>query len=210
MNDQGPAVEVELVSQAVAGDEQALMRLLEEQGRSLLPEIDRQIGARHRAIIAAEDVFQISCMDAFLRIGAFQPRGPGSFSAWLRRIASNNLQDAIKELDREKRSPPGVRVEAHSEDESYLGLVENMALTTTTPSRALARGELRAGVELALSRLPREYEEALRLYEIAGLSGAEVAERMGKSHGAVRILLARARQRLGELLLENPQLFSRA
>lgn len=198
-----------LFDRAISGDEAALVALLEEAGPSLLAEMERQIGAKHRALVDAEDLFQITCMEAFLRIRGFVPSGPGSFMAWLRRIARNNLLDAIKELERDKRPPPVRRIVATGSDESYRNLVERLAVTTSTPSRAYAREELQAGVEQALRQLPQDYETALRLYELEGLSAIDIAQRMGKSHGAVRMLLARARQRLAEILLATPQFQSR-
>jgi len=196
-----------LLERAVAGDEQALIDLLEDVGPVVHREIERQIGAKHRPAVDADDVFQITCMEAFLRIRSFNPTGPASFVAWLKQIARNNLRDAIRELERDKRPPPGMRIDLLTGADSYVNLVERVAATTTTPSRVCAREELREGVENALRQLPAEYEQSLRLFELEGLSGQQVAERMGKSHGAVRMLLARARERLTEILLANADLF---
>jgi RNA polymerase sigma factor (sigma-70 family) len=55
-------------------------------------------------------------------------------------------------------------------------------------------------VDEALRKLPADYEQVLRLYELDGLSAPEVGQRMGRSHGAVRMLLARARECLGHTL----------
>jgi len=197
--------EVELVGRAVAGDESALVQLLEDASLALHAEMQHSIGSAYRSAVDADDIVQVTCLEAFLRIRSFVPQGPGSFSAWLRRIAENNVRDAIKELQRDKRPPPGRRAEAPVGDESYVALVKQLAGTTTTPSRACARDELRQGVDAALRQLPPDYEQALRLYELEGLSGQEVAERMGRRHGAVRMLLARARERLAEILSTSPQ-----
>jgi RNA polymerase sigma-70 factor (ECF subfamily) len=199
------------VQRAVEGDEAALVRLLDEAAPALLRELSRQIDARHRAVVDAEDIVQVTCVEAFLHVRTFKPGGPGSFFGWLRRIAENNLSDAVRELERDKRPPPGRRIEALVGDESYSyeALIDRLAITTSTPSRAAARHEIRAGVDAALRQLPPDYERALRLYELEGLSGQEVADRMGRRHGAVRVLLARARQRLAEILSADAQFASR-
>jgi len=199
-----------LLERAIAGDEQALTCLLEEAGPRLHAELERRIADRHRAVVDADDLFQVTCMEAFLRIRAFQPSGPASFGAWLRRIAQNNLLDAVKELERDRRPPPGRRVEFAGGDESYVTLVERLAGSATTPSQRCASRELREGVDAALHQLPPDYEQVLRLYELEGLSGAEAAEILGRSHGAVRMMLARARERLTEILTAMPQFVSRA
>lgn len=186
---------------AIAGDEPALMALLEDASPALHADMEKSIGQRYRGVVEADDIVQVTYLEAFLRIRSFRPERADSFTAWLRRIAANNLRDAIRTLEREKRPPPGKRAHAPVGDESYSALVNQLAVTTSTPSRVVIRDELRASVDAALRQLPQDYEQVLRLYELAGLSGEEVAEHMGRSHGAVRMMLARARERLAELLI---------
>lgn len=199
----------EWLSRAVAGDEDALVALLDAVSVQLHAEVDGKIGARYRGIVEADDILQVTWLEAFLRIRSFVP-SPGGFLAWLRRVAENNLRDAIKELERDRRPPPHKRVRQPDNDESYVALVERISATTTTASRVYARKELRQNLDATLKQLPPDYEQALRLFELEGLSGAEVAERMGRKHGAVRMLLARARERLTELLVSDTRFFSRA
>ena len=68
----------------------------------------------------------------------------------------------------------------------------------------MAREELER-IESAFDRLPEEYREVITLARIAGLSRAEIAERMGRREGAVRTLLSRALARLAELLDERAE-----
>src|SRR5262245_40089030 len=99
----GPSVE-QLVERAQRGEAQALSELLERHGLELQSHIERQIGSRYRGKFDADDVLQVTFLEAFLRIGSFQPGG--AFAAWIRKIAENNLQDAIRELERNKRPSP--------------------------------------------------------------------------------------------------------
>jgi RNA polymerase sigma-70 factor (ECF subfamily) len=57
----------------------------------------------------------------------------------------------------------------------------------------------------ALERLPAKQREALVLFEISGLSLAEIQEIQGDSLSAIKMRLARARERLRELLGEETQ-----
>lgn len=205
-----PGSQEHLVALAVAGDRQALASLLEEAGVRMHAELANRIGATYRGLFDAEDILQVTFLEAFLRIRDFVPAGANSFRAWLRRIAENNLRDAIKALERDKRPPPGRRARCDDNDASYVALIERLAVTTTTASRPLVQSELQAGVDAALRQLPPDYETALRLYELEGLSGEEVAQRMGRSHGAVRMLLARARESLSAALSADPLFCSRA
>lgn len=195
---------------AIAGDRDALASLLEFVGLDLRHEFASRIHPRFRAEFDVDDILQITFTEAFLRIRDFAPTHEGAFHAWLRHIAENNLRDAIKHLERDKRPPIGRRIAEPIGEDSYLPLVERLAVTTTTASRALARGELIACVDEALSRLPEDYETVLRLYEIEGLSGEEIADRMHRSHGAVRMLLSRARECLADYLRQAPYFSSSA
>ena len=47
-------------------------------------------------------------------------------------------------------------------------------------------------LEKALDKLKPQYREIIVLKKIEGLSHAEIAEKLGKNTGAVRMLLARA------------------
>ncbi|MBI1827672.1 MAG: sigma-70 family RNA polymerase sigma factor [Planctomycetes bacterium] len=197
----------ELLARAISGEEGALCVLLEQYGIQLHAELEIRIGAKYRGLVDADDIVQVTFLEAFLRIRSFVPREPGSFASWLRRISDNNLRDAIRELEREKRPPPKNRVTAVSDDESYAEFFDHIAGTATTISRAAGRNELKGLIDTAMRKLPRDYEQVLRLYELEGLSAPEVSERMGRSHGAVRMLLARARDCLGELLGSESKFF---
>ncbi|HUN81814.1 MAG TPA: RNA polymerase sigma factor [Phycisphaerae bacterium] len=190
----------ELLDRAVKGDESALAELLEQVGVQLHAELEARIGAPYRGLVGADDVLQVTFLEAFLRIRSFVPSGPGAFLSWIRRIGDNNLRDAIRELEREKRPSPAKRVSPTNNDDSYVMLLESIAGSATTASRAASRKEIKGLLDVALNKLPGDYNRVLRLYELEGLSAPEVAEKMGRSHGAVRMLLARARECLSEVL----------
>ena len=71
-------------------------------------------------------------------------------------------------------------------------LLAEIGVTTTTPSRHAAQHEVRSAMEHALTLLPPDYAAAVRLYDIEGLSIAEVAEKTGaKYRQAYRALTGR-------------------
>jgi RNA polymerase sigma factor (sigma-70 family) len=55
-------------------------------------------------------------------------------------------------------------------------------------------------VEAAFDELPEDYREAITLHKLCGLSHAEIAERLGRSEGAVRNLVYRGISRLALLV----------
>jgi RNA polymerase sigma-70 factor (ECF subfamily) len=189
------------------GDEDALAELLEQFGPIVRREL--QIAPKWQPVLDLDDVMQITYMEAYLRIRDFDEDKPALFLAWLRKIARNNLIDAVRGLERGKRPQPEQRLREPVADESYVALLDIVGVTTTTPSRIAAASEVRRMIQKGLKALPADYAEVIRLFDLEGLSGPEVGERMGRSRGAAFMLLARARQRLAEMLGSESQFFSR-
>ena len=71
---------------------------------------------------------------------------------------------------------------------------------STSPSSHAHHSERAARVADQLARLPPDYREVLVLRNLEGLPFSEVALRMGRSAGAVRILWVRAVDQLRQLL----------
>ena len=90
--------EAALLGQAAAGDAAAVRTLLGRHGQQIWNEIDRDIGASWRAVLDADDVMQVTYVEAFLQMDRLAARDAAGFVGWLRRIAQNNLRDAIKEM----------------------------------------------------------------------------------------------------------------
>jgi RNA polymerase sigma-70 factor (ECF subfamily) len=65
-------------------------------------------------------------------------------------------------------------------------------MRTTTPSVIASKKEALDKLEQALDKLKPEYKQVILLKRIEGLSHAEIAERLDKNTGAVRMLLSRA------------------
>jgi RNA polymerase sigma-70 factor (ECF subfamily) len=72
-----------------------------------------------------------------------------------------------------------------------------------TPSELAIRREQSVVLADALARLPDDYREVIVLRHLERIEFSEVAARMGRSSGAVRMLWARALERL-RVELESP------
>lgn len=184
----------DLIRAAVAGDADALSRLLARDGPAIERSLD--ISPIWRAVLEPADVMQVTYLEAFLRIADFDATRGNSFAAWLRRIAENNLKDAIRGLERQKQPQPRDRVRPPHYEDSLLGLYDLLGATSATPSRHVQRQEMCAELEQAIAALPERYADVIRLYDLEGLAIDEVAARTGRSPGAVHMLRARAHDRL--------------
>ena len=203
--------EQELVQRVAAGDEAALRRLLLAHHDQLAASVARQLPDDLRRVLSADDVLQEAYLVAFRKIREFDPGQPGGFHAWLSRIAEHRLADLIKGHRRAKRggglTPAELRV--GNDDSTVIDMLQMLAADSRTPSREARMHEAAAAVQTALENLKEENREALRLRYLEGLSVAELAERMGRSEGAVHMLCTRGLQSLREELGDLSRFLSR-
>ncbi len=198
-----------LIERATSGDQDALATLLERVTPDLRARVESRIGKAYRGALDADDILQVTFVEAFMRIDTFENRGAEAFMGWLSRIAENNLRDAIRALDAAKRPSPTKRVHAkRTNDESYATLVGVLGGTYSTPSRAAAMGEAHSAIDIAIAKLPPDYAQVIRDLDLAGKSVDEVASSMGRSKGAVHMLRARAHEALREQMGNASQFFS--
>lgn len=196
-----------LIRKAVAGDIDAMTQLLDHHG----PEVERSlsIGREWRSVLEPADVMQVTYLEAFIEIAKYDISRAEPFRSWLQRIADNNLRDALRGLQRQKRPQPGKRVAASATGpDTASSLLEVLGVTSTTPSRHADRNERSNRLDAALDALPEDYGRAVRLYDLQALPIDAVAREMGRSTGAVHMLRARAHERLREILGAETDWFS--
>ncbi|MCG3126071.1 MAG: ECF RNA polymerase sigma factor SigD [Phycisphaerae bacterium] len=186
-----------LVSRAVAGEKDALSELLESFG----PDVEAAlvIGPLWRGMLDAADVMQVTYLEAFGQIGRFDPSRPEAFPSWLRRIAENNLRDAIRGLEARKNPSPRMQLDAYGGDAS-LALFDLLTAGVGTPSQAARGNEASERLRRALQCLPADYARVIQLYDLEERSVEEVAAALGRSTGAIFMLRMRGLERLRALL----------
>ena len=72
----------------------------------------------------------------------------------------------------------------------------------TSPSAAFSRNERELKVAAAIGQLGDEAQTALRLRDLQSLPTKEIADQLGKTDGAIRVLLTRSLQRL-QIIMER-------
>lgn len=194
--------QLELVKRAVAGNTVALTVLLTNLRDPLKARLTRKIPASFRSSVDAEDVIQEAQVEAFLHIRDFVPKEPGSFDRWFATIATRRLQNAIRRQRALKRSGDRLSVNqaCNVSHESVVALLDMMAGPIKTPSSTAARNEAVRAVDEAIEQLPGDYQRAVRLVYLEGLTTAEAAERMQRTERAVHNLCYKAKKHLRDLL----------
>jgi RNA polymerase sigma-70 factor (ECF subfamily) len=137
---------------------------------------------------AAEDVTADVFVKALRAIGRYQSSGR-PFGAWLYQIAANAA------IDHARAFRPSVD----------LGHLDRLAATTPGPEEtALGRVE-KSRVWQLMAELPPAQQTALALRLGQDLSNVDIALVMGKSEGAVKVLVHRGIASLRSRLAEDPE-----
>jgi len=174
-----------LVQRAKQHDQEAFARLYDEYFDKIYRYVALKIGDKTEA----EDMTQQVFLKALQSISSFKWKGV-PFSAWLYRIAHNQVVDYLR---KKKRRPATLMDESlvSSDSENNPQLMVERNIDT---ERLLS----------ATQRLTDAQREVISLRFTSELSTAQVAEIMGKSQGAIKALQHSAIVALRkELLVEN-------
>ena len=177
----------ELVAATLAADRPAVGELIDRHR----PAAGRLARRLLRDALEAEDVVQEALLQTYLRLEEL--RDPERYGAWLCGIAANLAKMRLRassrgvasldELVGGMRVPPGV-----------------LAAPDPTPEQAAETRELLRALLAAVAALPDGHRDVVLMHHVEGLSCQEVACLLGRSTGAVRVRLHRARRELRELL----------
>jgi len=182
------------LARALAGDSQARNDLLESY-RPYVRVIARAFRQnRVQARIDESDLIQDAFLEAHRCFGDFRGTTVAEFAAWLRQIMLYTAGRTIRGHVAGAKRAVG-REEAVGTD-AFAALA---ASSSSSPSAQAIRHEEAARVAETLARLPDDMREVLLARHVDNLSHATIAERMGRTEGAVRVLYTRALRRLREL-----------
>lgn len=172
----------ELLARARDGDERAFEAIY----REVQPRVSRFLQ------VHSPDHAEDAAADAWLEVARAIRRFEGdevSFRAWVFTIARRKVIDAVR---REARRP----VVALPDDGTSQ---EPTGAPDETADHALHAEETRQSIALVRT-LPPDQAEVVMLRVVGGLDNAEIAELVGKSSGAVRVLAHRGLKRLARTL----------
>jgi RNA polymerase sigma-70 factor (ECF subfamily) len=182
-----------------ANTPQALAELLETRRSQLLAYIERRLGTALRRKVEPLDVFQETAVAALnswptLDLGGRDPFG------WLCQVAEQRIVDSHRRFAARKRASDR-EVSAHTKPiDASRELIDLLAASLTSASQAFSRNERMSKLNAAIEQLTPEARDVLRMRYVEGLPTKEIAEQVGKTDGAVRVLLTRTLHKLQELL----------
>jgi len=196
----GLPVPDQLIAQARGGDPVALGRLLELYRNYLRLVARSLIGVALRVKLEPSDLVQETFLKAHRDFSDFAGQSEVELLAWLRRILARSLADQVKHHRRKGRD--------HRREESLDLLLEQSSLTVqnalanhgSSPSERVSRREQAVLLADAVSNLPADYREVFILRTLEHVPFDQIAVQMSRSVGAVRMLWARALERLDRLM----------
>ncbi len=198
--DNGPGL-VELLNQARSGDDAARERLF-GLCRDYVGIVARtQVGSWLQAKVDASDLVQQTLLDMHRGLGEFRGETEAEWLAWLRQILNHNAADYVRRYagTKKRRASREIPLDRFSPGGSEAWRIDPQD-PGESPSQLIVRRERELEVAQALAQLPQDYQDVIELRNLQRLSFEEVAERMGRSRGAVQMLWMRALRKLEEVL----------
>ncbi len=186
----------ELLANAKRGGAKSLGNLLQLYTNYLRLLAASQIDHRLRARVGPSDVVQETFYEAQRDFGQFRGSTEREFLAWLRRILVNNLARLVEEhvlaAKRDVRREISLQRIGAAVERSTARLEEVLVDQGASPTSNVQKRERAAILADLLAELPDDYHEVLLLRHVKGLPFKDVAEQVGRTHGAVRMLWLRA------------------
>lgn len=148
-------------------------------------------------VVDAEDIAQESFLKAYSQLNSL--RNPSRFAGWLSKITAQQCVNHIRKNVIKRKVSSYTNYDA---DASVQAVIHNSNPGLTNEQVHFVRQ--------TISRLPEKFRKVIIMRFVAGLSAAQIAERLGKRHGTIRVWLHRAyqilRKDLVSLLEEVEQL----
>ncbi|MEQ9408545.1 MAG: sigma-70 family RNA polymerase sigma factor [Fuerstiella sp.] len=193
-----------LLSAARAGRTDRLAELLQYYRHYLTKLASARIGHRLRARVSASDVVQDTVLEVVRDFQNFQGRTDREFLAWLRQILINNLMQTVERHwhtgKRDVRREIRLQQVTSNSAQSAAGFEQFPPSPVSSPSTGAQRRETGVLVADHLARLSDQHREVIILRNLQGLSFDDVARRLDRTPGAVRMLWLRAMERFRELV----------
>jgi RNA polymerase sigma-70 factor (ECF subfamily) len=197
----------ELIQRCRKGEPAAREQLFNRYRHYLWLLAQAQLGRYLRAKCDPSDLVQQTMLEAHRDFPRFAGNHEGELLAWMRQILAHNLLNETRRFATQQRNAAReVSLEQLQAGLDHSSAVLGRCLAASTPPPSQAAAQREAAVRLAdrLATLPEDYQTVLLLRVFEGLPAEEVAQRMNRSAGAVRMLQLRALTALRQQLTDSP------
>ena len=185
----------ELIERCRNGEPAAREQLFDRYRQYLWLLAQAQLGRYLRAKCDPSDIVQQTLLEVHRDFAQFAGNHERDLLAWMRQILAHNLYNETRRFTAQQRNVAReVSVEQLRAglDRSSAVLGRCLAANVKSPSQIAAQREDAVRLADIMARLPDDYRTVLMLRVFEGLSAEDVAQRMNRSCGAVRMLQLRA------------------
>lgn len=191
-----------LLALARGGDRGALGELLQGYCNYLTILASTQLDRRLQRRLSPADLVQDTLLASQRDFPDFRGHCERELLGWMRQILINSIHRAIevhlKAGKRDLRREVSLDQMTTAVDRSAVNFGAILASDGTSPSSPVQARERSVALANELAKLPEHYRDVIVLRNLQSLTFEEIAARMEKSVGAVRMLWLRAIDRLKE------------
>ena len=183
-----------LIGKAKQGDAFAINVLLSRYRNymAILLATAGEYGGRLNARFDSSDVVQNTLIDAHRDFPNFNGNVEKEFLAWLRKILAFNLADLVREHHAEKRDVDRQVEFNDSLSQSSQRLERLLPQDRNQPRGFNSKQEVIVMLADTLAQLPKDYREVIVMRHLQKASFEDIAQKMGRTSAAVRMLWSRA------------------
>lgn len=189
-----------LLSRVRDRDSEALAMFLEQNARRMTGFVKSICSDRLLGVVELEDLLQEISTAALtsLDTAPFDKYEP---IEWIQQIARRRVVDAHRFHFEAQRRDVGRQQSMHGQADSSAGGIEAMIVASiTSPSAAMSRDVRMERMQEAVAKLSEDQQQAIRMRYAEGLPTKEIAEKLGKTDVAIRVLLSRSMKELEKQL----------
>lgn len=203
MSDKSPS-DAELIEQIKQNDTAALAQYIQQNLVQLSGFIRSITGEHLLALVEVDDLVQEISATAISSL-ATAPLEEYSPLDWLKQLARRRVVDAHRfHFDAKRRDANRQQSmnapSTNSSSSSPVGLEQMLSASMTSPSAAFSRDVRMMRMQEAVESLGDEQKQAIRMRYADGMPTKQIAEKLGKTDVAVRVLLSRSMRQLEKVL----------
>jgi RNA polymerase sigma-70 factor (ECF subfamily) len=192
-----------LLDRARQGKGESMGQLLQMYRNYLTILATIQLDRKLRRRVNPSDLVQETMLAAHRDFAKFRGHSEPEFLAWLRQVLINCLHHAVevhlRAKKRDVRREVSIEQVSAALDRSAVGLAQMLVDRGGSPSASLRQRERAVALANQLARLEPDYRDVIVLRNLQGLPFDEIAERMDRRTGAVRMLWLRAIDRFKQV-----------
>lgn len=193
-----------LIQRIKQRDNDALASYIEQNRGQLVGFLRSITGERLLAVVELDDLVQEVSTTALTSLES-APLDTYDPMQWLQQIARRRVVDAHRFHFEAKRRDAGRQQSIHNPggaDSAGMGMEQLLAASMTSPSAAHSRDIRMCRMQAAIEDLSEEQKAAVRMRYAEGLPTKQIAEKLGKTDAAVRVLLSRSMRYLEKQLAD--------